>query len=221
MAELPERLPSSELRASDADRERVAALLRQATAQGRLDFSELDERLGAVYAARTYAELEPLTRDLPAAASSYGRPPPGSGAPTSTWAAAILGGFTRKGTWVAPRRFTAFALWGGGEIDLREARYAEGMVTIRAMAIMGGIEVKVPEDAEVHVNGVGVMGGFDHSATGEGAPDAPRIVVTGFAFWGGVDVKRRPPDSEIKRRKHERKLERQREKLLKKQLKSD
>src|SRR5690606_14939839 len=65
MADVPDRLEPSELRASDADRERVAEVLRQAAAEGRLDLNELDERLGLVYAARTYADLAPLTRDLP------------------------------------------------------------------------------------------------------------------------------------------------------------
>ncbi|HTB56138.1 MAG TPA: DUF1707 domain-containing protein, partial [Trebonia sp.] len=47
------------LRASDADRERVAEVIRQAAGDGRLTMEELDERLDAVYAAKTYAELEP------------------------------------------------------------------------------------------------------------------------------------------------------------------
>jgi hypothetical protein len=54
------------LRASDADRERVAERLRHATAEGRLRPEELEERLGAVFAARTYGELDELVADLPA-----------------------------------------------------------------------------------------------------------------------------------------------------------
>jgi hypothetical protein len=53
------------LRASDADREAVAELLREAHAEGRLDYGELDERLTQTYAARTHAELARLTADLP------------------------------------------------------------------------------------------------------------------------------------------------------------
>lgn len=54
-----------EHRAGDADRDRVAAVLREAHAEGRLDADELAERLGAAYAARTFGELAVLTRDLP------------------------------------------------------------------------------------------------------------------------------------------------------------
>jgi hypothetical protein len=55
----------STLRASDADREQVAERLRQATAEGRLSALELEERLGAVFSARTYGELDAVVADLP------------------------------------------------------------------------------------------------------------------------------------------------------------
>jgi hypothetical protein len=53
------------LRASDADRDQVAERLRHATAEGRLNPDELEERLEAVFAARTYGELDGLVADLP------------------------------------------------------------------------------------------------------------------------------------------------------------
>ncbi len=63
------------LRASDADRERVANVLREAAGDGRLTMDELDERLDAVYAAKTYAELEPITHDLPDAGAAHAPAP--------------------------------------------------------------------------------------------------------------------------------------------------
>lgn len=54
-----------EMRASDADRDRVAGELREHCAQGRLTIDELNERLEATYAARTLGDLELVTRDLP------------------------------------------------------------------------------------------------------------------------------------------------------------
>jgi hypothetical protein len=188
-------------------------VLRQAAGDGRLTLEELDERLTAVYAAKTYGDLEPITRDLPiggppvaAPATEPEAPIAGriGGRPTSSVGVGIMGGFSRKGTWVAPRAFTAVAVWGGGEIDLREARFAEAEVTIRAFAVMGGVNVIVPEDAEVDVRGIGIMGGFDDRASGAGALGAPRVVVTGLAFWGGVSVERKPTRSERNRRERER-----------------
>jgi hypothetical protein len=53
------------MRASDADRERFAETLRDAAGEGRLEPDELEERLEAVYAARTLADLDAVTSDLP------------------------------------------------------------------------------------------------------------------------------------------------------------
>ncbi|MGH2716949.1 MAG: DUF1707 domain-containing protein [Thermoleophilaceae bacterium] len=62
------------LRIADADRERVAERLRRAAGEGRLGTDELEERLEAVFAARTHGDLEPLVADLPAKAPA-GAPP--------------------------------------------------------------------------------------------------------------------------------------------------
>src|SRR5579859_4691659 len=170
------------LRASDADRERVANVLREAAGDGRLTMDELDERLDAVFAAKTYAELEPITHDLPAhgdaqapvpAAAVRADPARFGGEGSSSGAVAIMGGFTRKGEWTVPKDFTAFMFMGGGEIDMRDARFAEREVNIHVVAIMGGCEIIVPEDATVHVTGVGIMGAFEHSQAGGGSPDGP------------------------------------------------
>jgi hypothetical protein len=56
---------SPEMRASDADRDRVARALREHCAQGRIAVDELGERLERVYGARTLGELEAVTGDLP------------------------------------------------------------------------------------------------------------------------------------------------------------
>lgn len=53
------------VRASDADRERVAGILRGAAGQGLLTLDEVGDRLASAYGARTTAELAPLTADLP------------------------------------------------------------------------------------------------------------------------------------------------------------
>ena len=52
------------LRVSDKERHEVAEVLREAAGEGRITLEELDERLEATYAARTYADLVPLTADL-------------------------------------------------------------------------------------------------------------------------------------------------------------
>lgn len=225
-APLPDRsdMPAApDLRASDADREQVAERLRDALAEGRLDMEEFEERLEATYKARTYRELEPITRDLPGAGAPAapvnlvkGPLPEGAvdwsarigGEASSTWGVGILSGFQRKGRWTAPRQFNCFAFWGGGEIDLREANFEAGEVVVNCVAVMGGMNVVVPPGVEVVVRGIGIMGGFDHSEEGvPGDPGAPRVVITGFAFWGGVGVERKVTRAEKQRLKEERRRE--------------
>src|SRR3954447_3608853 len=67
--------PSAALRASDAERERIAEQLRRHHLDGRLDTDELQERLAACYAARTAGELEPLVADLPGGRAEPRRAP--------------------------------------------------------------------------------------------------------------------------------------------------
>src|SRR5215469_9809780 len=55
------------MRAADADRDRVAAFLNTAYVDGRLSKDEYDARLESALAARTYAELDLVVADLPAA----------------------------------------------------------------------------------------------------------------------------------------------------------
>ncbi|WP_206309332.1 DUF1707 domain-containing protein [Streptomyces sp. A0642] len=204
------------MRASDAERERIAEVLREAVAEGRLRMEEFEQRLDAAYRARTHGELEPLVRDLPApggaavAPVAGGRPRTGSmarwpdrvGRPaTSRGAFAFWGGFSRRGHWTVSRVFTAFAMWGGGEIDLREANFEDGEVVIRCFAIMGGMQVTVPPELNVEVRGIGIMGGFGERAKDDGdpAPDAPRVRITGLALMGGVGVEHKRSKAEKQR----------------------
>ncbi|MFJ4004112.1 DUF1707 domain-containing protein [Streptomyces sp. NPDC090023] len=215
--------PVPDLRASDADRERVAEILRDGLAEGRLDMAEFEERLESAYQARTYGELAPLTRDLPAPGVSatpvsFTKHPVDDGSwasritggeGTSTGAVAVLSGFQRKGRWTMPKKFSCFAFMGGGEIDLREACFADREVEINCIAVMGGLEVIVPPGVEVVVRGIGIMGGFEHLAPEEPAdPGAPRVIITGFAFWGGVGVERKLTRAERQRLKELRRQDR-------------
>ena len=185
------------MRVSDSDRERAADVLREAASHGRITMDELDERLELSYAAKTYADLAAVTRDLPGPAQAPSAVQPAmagriGGTPRSKFSVAIMSGARRMGRWVVPRTYVGVAVMGGIELDLREAQFSEPEVTIHAYTLMGGIEITVPEDVDVDVSGFAFMGGFDHNASGPGVPGAPRVRVLGFALMGGVDVRRKP-----------------------------
>ena len=63
----------STLRASDADRERIAERLRNAAGEGRLLAEELEDRLATAFRARTYGELDAVVADLPGDRVARGR----------------------------------------------------------------------------------------------------------------------------------------------------
>jgi hypothetical protein len=200
-----EPLPADQRRASHADREHVAERLRDAAADGRLTLEELDERLGAAFTARTYGELDRLTVDLP---DQDGRPPARAlprparasalpervtGREGRRWSLALMSGCTRRGRWAMGDGHAAVAVMGGVDLDLREAELESDNVVIHAFALMGGIDVVVPDDCAMEVSGLGLMGGFDHrDQAGPPPAGAPLIVVRGLALMGGVTVVRRP-----------------------------
>jgi hypothetical protein len=64
-------------------------------------------------------------------------------------------------------------------------------VEIHSYSIMGGQTILVPPEVRVDLRGVGVMGAFDQSVSGEGTPGAPCVRIRGFSLWGSVAVKRK------------------------------
>lgn len=70
-------------RAGDADRDHVAAVLRDALAEGRLDNDEFGTRLDAAYRAKTFGELDTLTADLPASPGAPTTPDRGVAQPST------------------------------------------------------------------------------------------------------------------------------------------
>src|SRR5581483_1799639 len=115
----PEQQPA--LRASDADRERVAVVLGDAAAEGRLTLEELSERVAATYSARTSTELEQLTRDLPAPVARATVPERRRG---TRWVVAVMSGAKRTGRWRPGERSVALSVMGGVKLDLRDAEIA-------------------------------------------------------------------------------------------------
>jgi hypothetical protein len=174
------------LRASDGERERVVTALRDGAAEGRLTFDELAQRVELAYGAATSVELDALLADLPAVAPAVA---PALGQ-RRRWNVAIMGGCTRRGRWRPAPRSIALALMGGVDLDLREATIEGDELVITAVAIMGGVDVRVPEGIEVDLGGFAFMGGNDH-LPGEAPVRAgmPVVRVRAYSLMGGVDVK--------------------------------
>lgn len=176
--------------ASDAERDRVAVILRDAAAEGRLTLEELSDRVAAAYSSRTSTELDALTRDLPRLATVTALTERRS---RTRWVIAVMSGANRKGRWRPGERCVAVAVMGGCKIDLRDAEITSSTVTITAVSVMGGVTIIVPEGIEVEVSGLSVMGGKDVSvADVPPQPGTPVIRVRALSVMGGVAVKSKP-----------------------------
>ena len=205
-----ERHDPSQLRISDEDRHGVAEVLRHAAGEGRIDFDELDERLEAAYSAKTYADLVPITADLPThptaqpnLASAVRTPSSLEPASSYTSSVAVMSETKRQGVWLVPEQHTAFSMMGSVRLDLREAQFASRDVTINASAIMGDVTIVVNAHTHVIVDGIGMMGDFSESrpkVAAELTPDSQVVRVKGFALMAGVSVQRRAMPGESRKR---------------------
>jgi hypothetical protein len=178
-----------ELRASDADRDVVAAALGSAMAAGRLTSTEHAERLDAVYSAKTLGDLALLTKDLPAEDTSGG--PVASG--DQARVAARFSKVIRSGRWVAGRHTRLTAHFGALIVNLNEAVLPGREITLEIDALFGKIIVIVPESAQVIDEGGALFAkraiyGRKNEADD---PDGPVIRIVGDARFAKVSVFRK------------------------------
>jgi hypothetical protein len=197
----PANDPHNTMRASDADRDRVAEALREAYAEGRLDVEEHNERIDRAYQARTLGELTPLLADLPQRHTTGVTSPTGPRTPSmpadyapGSKVTAIFAEQTRGGRWTVPAQTTAAAVFGSVTIDLREAVLTQREVVIVANAVFGSIEIKVPHGVVVRDEGTAVFGarnGSDRHSAGDVpvTPDSSVVVLRGVALFGEVSVR--------------------------------
>jgi uncharacterized protein DUF1707 len=176
-----------ELRASDADRDRAAAVLGGALATGRLTSAEYAERLDSVYVAKTLGELVPLTRDLPADDASDS----GLRAAARTEVAASFSKVIRSGRWVAARHTRLTSRFGALIVNLAEAVLPGREITLEIDAFCGKLIVIVPEGAHVIDEGGALFAkraiyGRENSADADG----PVIRIVGDARFSKVAVHR-------------------------------
>jgi hypothetical protein len=184
------------MRISDADRHDVAEELRKAAGEGRIDLAVLEERLVAAYAAKTYADLVPITADLPTARAAS-RPTPTPPPPARAGydrSLALMSETKRLGPWRVGAQHTAVAVMGAVTLDLREATFDAPEAHVQAVAVMGEVRIVVNPHTVVRVEGFPVMGEFsDHGGRyEETTPSSPVVRVTGLALMGSVKVRHRP-----------------------------
>ncbi|HET6297448.1 MAG TPA: DUF1707 domain-containing protein [Kribbella sp.] len=171
-------VPRSELRASHADRDAVVERLRDAAAEGRIDISELDDRLAQALNAKTLAELTPLTADLPSVGgTASGKPLVLNGG---------LHGAKRTGPWRVPPHITAHGGLAGVKLDFTQVDCRLPEVTVEAHGEMAGVVIVIPTSWAVDTDGIS---GVKDKTTPDRLPGTPLIHLTGTAGLAGVVVR--------------------------------
>ncbi|MFI0410941.1 DUF1707 domain-containing protein [Actinomadura sp. 3N508] len=169
-----------DLRASDADRDRVAAVLGEAYADGRLTADEHADRTARAYAARTLGELTGLTGDL---SPQEAQPILVDDRPVTVF----FGRTRRDGRWVVPVKLPLLALFGTVELDLREAVLQRRHIVVDSMVLGGRIRLLVPDGVRVDVTGRTILSTRDLRA--RPVADGPTIEVGGTMIFGSVRVR--------------------------------
>ncbi|OKI04605.1 hypothetical protein A6A06_07500 [Streptomyces sp. CB02923] len=199
-AKTPEPASWGELRASHSDREAVVEQLREAAAEGRIDLAELDTRLEQALTAKTFADLAPLTADLPRSVSVLdpGEPLVLKGS---------FHGAARTGRWEVPAHITAHGGMGGVRLDFTRVECRLPEVEVEAYGEMAGVTVVIPEGWAVDTDGVEPgLGTLRDKTTPERLPGTPLIRLTGSVGMAGVVV-RHPSARERRLLKREEKRE--------------
>lgn len=196
----------SRMRVSDTERDQVAEVLREAAAQGRITLDELDERLDAVYAAKTYADLEPVTADLPTGTEvlpgTVARPVEGVLPERRDGGDALVirsqggGPIIRRGAWQVPHRVEVHNKYGLTRLDFREASLTSAVVEVHVDASWGSGTVILPEGATAEVEAdASWFGTLRNSTDSLRRASAPHFVITGSCQGGSLTVRYKRPFS--------------------------
>jgi hypothetical protein len=159
-------------RLSDAERDRVVEDLKEHLVQGRLTLEEYSDRVEIALRARVTRDLDVVRHELPA---------------TSTDAARSSRRRTSLGRWS-----TAISVCSDVDLDLREASVDGLRSTISVFALMGNVDVYVPEGIDVDVSGLAVFGHRRDWGRDVSSPSAAVMRVRVFGVIGTVDVWRVP-----------------------------
>jgi hypothetical protein len=171
-----------DVRASDAERERILEQLRAAAVDGRLTLEELADRGDAAQRSVMRRELERLVADLPA---------PLPAVPAKAKPVATLGSIRRSGAWLVPANSRYRSWFGHIQLDLRQARIGATDMRIHARTLFGVIDLLVPEGVEVEVQARSRLGRIRQEDSAPAAFGAPRIVLTGGSVFGEIRVRHR------------------------------
>lgn len=166
---------------ADADREAASERLRNAVAEGRLELAELDDRLGLAYAAKTRADLDAATADLPAVPAVDDQP---------LTLQTKSGSLAKRGHWVVPSHIVALCTSGTIKLDFTLADCPHADVHVSAKATSGSVVLVVPHGWAVVMDNITTSSGsVANKVRTPHAYGAPRIIVQGEVKSGTIKAR--------------------------------
>ncbi|WP_169811780.1 DUF1707 SHOCT-like domain-containing protein [Nocardia sienata] len=175
----PEDLPA--VRATDNERENAAALIQQAHADGRLDLTELDERLAAVYSSRTRSELEVVTADLS---------PVAHGGTTDRLVLRSKGSkLARQGAWLVPPQIVVRSEHGRVVLDFGTAVLRSREILVEVDSKHGGVEFVVPQGWIIDLDDMVTEWGRITNKAVPPVAGMPRLRISGRIEHAGITVR--------------------------------
>ena len=183
------------IRISDADRERAAARLQQALAEGRITLDELEERLTVVYAARYAADLLPPFADLPGGDVVGQVPHAVPVAPLPPDRRLVLrtgmGTLRRSGPWTVPPRIRVQSVMGSVILDFCDTT-VPAIVDVALELGAASARLLLPDGASADLDGmVSAMGTVRSKVASSPVPGHPHFRVHGRTAMGSVTVRYR------------------------------
>ena len=203
-------------------RERAVEVLMEHFSNDVMDLDEFEELLDAANRCSTASELRELLSKLPPLESSEPATdmmPARGGGPVVVDAdrvrdhgfmISVLGGTKRAGRWIPARKTFALGVLGGISLDFREALLGPGITDLSVLATLSGVEIIVPPEMTVEVDGMALCGSFDHETDEplRSDPDLPTLRVRGLVVLGEVNVEVRLPGETPRQAKKRHRLER-------------
>ncbi len=188
-AGLPGAPPEPSTLLVPAEREAAIQTLSAAFAADYITAEEFERRATKVYEAATLGALAEVTADLPNPTDSRLKSPAEA---MSGRISTFLSSVERGGSLAVPSELMLRSVLGNIELDLRDARFVEGITEIRVRCILGNVEVILPEDVEVECRVRAFLGNFGHrtSRRQPGSRPAPSrfVRITGRAILSNVEV---------------------------------
>lgn len=101
----------------------------------------------------------------------------------------IFGGSGRSGIWNVAREMNVINIFGGGDIDLTDARFSHKTVHIKVFSLFGGSTIFVPDNINVCVKAFCIFGGIDNRAASVDDASVPTVVIDGISIFSGINIK--------------------------------